>query len=457
MTRILIDMQACQTESRLRGIGRYAFELVHTMAQNPGGHELHLLMNARFPEEARHLEKKFSDLLPLYRIHRFDALDHNHDREPSNRWRKAASALVRESFIDRLEPDLVFCPSFFEGHIDNAVLSIGRLSTIPVAVTLHDLIPLIYRHDYLDRNPDYQEHYLAKVDELRRSAGLITISEASERDGKDYLNLGTKPIVNASEAADPMFRPVSIAEDDRQKLAAKFGIETPFIFYTGGSDHRKNLSRLISAFAQLEGLTGKRLQLVLAGSMPFSTQEYFRGEMQAQSIANDRVLFPGYVSDEDLVKLYNAAELFIFPSLYEGFGLPCLEAMQCGTPVLAANASSLPEVVGTSIALFDPLSVPAMVSAMAHVLVDDGFRQKLRTHGLTQAAKFSWRNTAQTTLSALEDFSAGARATEISGTHEDRLVKAIGAIPASVGKPSRDDLISLSRIIADMARITGAP
>lgn len=454
MTKILIDMQACQTESRLRGMGRYAAELAFAMASAPRGHDIHLLLNGRFPAEAEAVRSRFSAVLPLANIHVFEVPDDSDDRAPQNRWRNAAAALLRESFIDRIAPDIVFCPSFFEGYIDNSVLSIGRLSNIPVAVTLHDLIPLVYARDYLEPNPDFRAHYLAKTDEMRRARGVITISQASFSDAVNRLGIDAERVINASEAADPMFRPLTMTDAQRTATVERYNLRHPFVFYTGGCDHRKNLSRLIAAFAMLRDMTGQPFQLMLAGSMPAPEQNALKVEALAAGMGEDVVLFPGYVSDEDLTALYNLADLFVFPSLYEGFGLPCLEAMQCGTPTLGANASSLPEVIGLHAALFDPLSVPAMATAMAHVLTVERFRKQLREHGLRQAQRFSWGLSAATVLDRLGEW---ARSTPKlppvdEGAHEARFMDALAKIPLWTGAPTTADLAIIATILADMAQ-----
>ncbi|MBP8936860.1 MAG: glycosyltransferase family 4 protein [Agrobacterium sp.] len=455
MTKILIDMQACQTESRLRGMGRYAAELAFAMASTPRGHNVHLLLNGCFPAEAETVQARFSTVMPPGNIHVFEVPDNSDDRAPQNRWRNAAAALLRESFIDRLTPDIVFCPSFFEGYIDNSVLSIGRLSDIPVAVTLHDLIPLVYAQNYLEPNPDFRTHYLTKTDEIRRARGVITISQASFMDAVNRLGIDAGRIVDASEAADPMFRPLSMSQPEKDDIAGRYGLRGPFIFYTGGCDPRKNLSRLIASFAMLRSMTGPPYQLVLAGSMPTPERDTLKGEAAALGMGDDIVLFPGYVNDTDLVRLYNLAELFVFPSLYEGFGLPCLEAMQCGTPVLAANASSLPEVISMPAAMFDPLSVPAMALAMAHVLTDTGFHRRLVAHGLQRARHFSWSRSAAITLDSLAAWAQAGpseRAPANYPDHEAQLAAALARIPPRAGRPSDADLAGVATILAEMAR-----
>lgn len=455
MAKILIDMQACQTESRRRGIGRYAMALVQAMAEQAKEDEIHLLLNSAFPETILPLRHRFSSLVKSHHIHVLDVLSPNEDRVAENRWRKNASALLRETFIEMLAPDIVFCPSFFEGYIDDAVLSINRLSTVPVIVTLHDLIPLIYEDDYLDPNPDFSRHYFEKIEEFKQCAGVLTISNASASEGHEHLGFDPEQIINASEAGDSTFRVLDLSEREKQQLRRRFGIERPFIFYTGGSDPRKNLTRLVGAFAELPAAIRKSHQLVFAGNMPEFERMALQRVARSQGLASDEMIFLGYVCDDDLVKLYNLAQVFAFPSLHEGFGLPCLEAFQCGLPVIGANTSSLPEVIGNPDALFDPWSIDDIRRKLEAVLGDPDFRAELARRGAEQAKRFSWEASARLALTALQKW-AGPTPSPRSWDDvrrrndalEERLIAALSALVPQYGTPSERDLLATAKIIA---------
>jgi len=448
-------MQACQTESRRRGIGRYAMALVQAMAAQAREDEIHLLLNSAFPQTILPLRQAFSSLVDPRHIHVMEVLTPNDDRAPANRWRKNASALLREAFIDMLAPDVVFCPSFFEGFIDDAVLSLNRLSTLPVVATLHDLIPLIYRDDYLAPNPEFARHYLNKIEEFKACAGIITISEASATEGCRYLGIEPAHIVNASEAGDATFRRLELSERDRQRLRRKFGIARPFVFYTGGSDPRKNLPRLVEAFSDLPAPIRKSHQLVFAGSMPELDMVALQKIARTHGLSGDELIFLGYVSDGELVELYNLAQVFAFPSFHEGFGLPCLEAFQCGLPVIGANVSSLPEVIGDPEALFDPWSVEDIRQKLQSVLSDGEFRARLIQRGAEQAQRFSWEKSAQRALTSLKRWarprSPQPEWQQIRRRHdevEDRLITALADLSSSFNYPSKRDLLSAAKIMA---------
>jgi glycosyltransferase involved in cell wall biosynthesis len=381
-----------------------------------------------------------------------ELLDRCEDRSPRLRWRHHASTLIREAYIEMIAPDVVFCPSFFEGYIDSAVLSIGRLSQVPVVTTVHDFIPFVYRSDYLDNAPDFKRHYLAKLEELKKSAGIVTISESSLSEAMAVLGISADMIVNASEAVDSKFRRLDLSAVDSAAMRRRFALEKPFVFYAGGSDPRKNLPRLVEAFARLPVTLRDRHQLVLAGSMPAFDRSALQTEARRWGLPRDALKFLGYVTDEDLIALYNLAELFVFPSLHEGFGLPCLEAFQCGTPVLGSNTSSLPEVIGNVEALFDPLSVDEMAAKIKAVLTDPALRARLTEEGVGQAARFSWERSGSLALAAIRKAAVAPKAPEnwaaICARIErcqERLMAALVNLPLLPARPDEQDLIEVAQ------------
>ncbi len=187
--------------------------------------------------------------------------------------------------------------------------------------------------------------------------------------------------------------------EDEAQLRRKYALPERYLLYLGGFDQRKNLSALLRAFALLVSKQ-PQARLVIAGRLPgrdsplFPDPRRLVGELGLE----ERVIFTGWVAEEDKPALLSGAVAFVFPSLYEGFGLPALEAMACGTPVVASNRSSLPEVVGEGGILVEPTDVEALAEAMETLLVDDVLRAELRPRALAQAARFSWEQTALETL-----------------------------------------------------------
>lgn len=281
---------------------------------------------------------------------------------------------------------------------------------------------------------------------MRRAAIWLSISEYSRREAIDALGLEGDRIINASEAIDGRFQPRLIDHATAKQIREKFNICRSFVLYTGGADERKNLVRLIQAYAGLSASLRAGHQLVLAGKMPKDDVERLGHIAETAGLQADELIFTGYVTDEELVQLYNLCRLYVFPSWHEGFGLPALEAMACGAPVIGADTSSLPEVIGLKEALFDPYDVSAIAAKIAQVLEDDAFRAALRAHGLQQAERFSWDETAKRAIAAWKRLPGRVPADYLdrSMTH-NRLLAALAKPLAHAGKR---DLIAVADCLA---------
>jgi glycosyltransferase involved in cell wall biosynthesis len=281
--------------------------------------------------------------------------------------------------------------------------------TVPTVVTVHDLIPLIlpaYRGSLLVRL--YTRLVAAAA---RKAEAIITVSQASKRDIVCYLHIHPERIHVTYEAAGEAFQPV---EDEacpepsrRAQLAGirqKYDLPKRYFLYLGGFDQRKNLSALLRAFALLANKQ-RQARLVIAGKLPGQDSPLFPDprRLVRELRVEKRVIFTGWMPEEDKPALLSEAVAFVFPSLYEGFGLPAAEALACGTPIIASDRSSLPEVVGEGGVLVEPTSVEALAEAMEMLLVDDALRSELRQRALAQAAKFSWKQTALETLAVYEE------------------------------------------------------
>ncbi|MGI9045674.1 MAG: glycosyltransferase [Burkholderiales bacterium] len=401
--RIVIDLQGAQTTgSRFRGIGRYSLALTQAMARNANTHEIWIALNGLFPDTIEPLRAAFDGLVPQERIVVWRALAPVAEVETANRWRVDVGEKLREAFLASLAPDVVHVTSLFEGFGDNALTSVAALETAPpVAITLYDLIPLVYRDPYLT-NPAIERWYERKLGSLRRSQLWLAISESTRKEGIDWLQLPKDRVVNISTAAHAMFKPVEIRPETAAALRARYRLTRPFVMYTGGIDHRKNIEGLIAAYARLPPYVRGGYQLAIVCSASEAQMEALKRLAAERGLAADDVVLTGFIADADLVMLYNLCLVFVFPSWHEGFGLPALEAMSCGAAVIAANTSSLPEVIGRADALFDPHDEHDMAAKLQAVFSDNDFRQELRRHGLEQSKKFSWDNSARRALRAFE-------------------------------------------------------
>ncbi|PCJ38191.1 MAG: glycosyl transferase family 1 [Cellvibrionales bacterium] len=402
--RIVIDMQGAQTESRFRGIGRYTLSLTKAIVRNRGEHEIILVLNGYFPDTIESIRCEFNDLLPQENIRTWYALGLVRECEPENTWRREAAELIREAFIASLQPDVVHITSMFEGFEDDAVSSIRVFDQkVPVSVSLYDLIPLLNPEHYLKPHPAFEQTYRRKVNYLRQSSLLLAISGYARQEGIDHLGRHTASIVNISTAVEEIFQPLILSPLEKQALWDEFGLTRPFVLYTGGADERKNLPRLIRAYAQLSPELREAHQLVFAGKIPEYSIRQLQQVAKSAGLCSGDLIFTGYITDDKLVKLYNLCKVYLFPSWHEGFGLPALEAMSCGAAVIGANTSSLPEVIGNEDALFDPFSEEAIALKVTKVLTNENFRQSLIESGFNQAKQFSWDRSAKIAISAFEN------------------------------------------------------
>ncbi len=266
-----------------------------------------------------------------------------------------------------------------------------------IVVTIHDLIPLIL--------PAYQGSILVRLytrlvaAAARRATAIITDSHSSKKDITGLLRIPSDRVHVIHLAAKEMFRPVR----DRQRLdmiREKYGLQGEYILYLGGFDQRKNLRTLLAAFALMDDSLRERARLVIAGHLPQENSPFFpdpRPLVEKLGL-QDKVSFVGWVPERDKPALYSGAKLFMFPSLYEGFGLPPLEAMACGTAVITSNRSSLLEIGGEGALLVDPDDVDSLAKAMTSLMEDEERRRELAARGLEQAQRFSWHKTVAETM-----------------------------------------------------------
>lgn len=401
--RIVLDLQGAQTESRYRGIGRYSLAFAQAIARNRGEHEVIVALNGLFPETIPALREAFVDLLPPWAIVVWQAPGPVRACSTANQSQREVAMVMREAFFASLQPDIVHISSLFEGYLDDAVASIGLFdNATPISISFYDLIPLINPQQYLDHNLAFKNHYLGQVEILKKANLLLAISEFARTELIKNIAFDPSQVITVSTATEPIFLPCKISPKDEQALRNKYGIEKLFLLYTGGADERKNLERLLEAFAALPNEILNQYQLVFAGKIHPLRLVQLKQKIGALSLAADQCVFTDYVSNEELVQLYNLCTAFIFPSWHEGFGIPPLEAMRCGVPVIASHATSIPEVVNLPEALFDPFDVPQMTQAIVRVLTDEAYRSRLIAFGLEQAKHFSWDITARCAINAFE-------------------------------------------------------
>jgi glycosyltransferase involved in cell wall biosynthesis len=279
---------------------------------------------------------------------------------------------------------------FHAQHIVPPFLKCKTVTTIP---------DIAYEH-FPEAFPRRQRAWLKRLirDSASRADHIITVSEYSKRDIVTTYGIPEQKITVTYEGAGQEFRPGD-KQKAREEIGRRYGITGEFVLYLGRLQARKNLARVVEAFAKVRRM-GLPYKLVLAGKQD-SLFAPVLARIRDLHMENE-VLLPGFLPAEDVPLFYNAAEVFIYPSLYEGFGLPVVEAMACGCPVITSQGSSLEEVAGDAALLVDPLSDSSIASAMQRVLEDSALRRQLREAGLNRSKLFDFQKTARQTMDVYE-------------------------------------------------------
>jgi glycosyltransferase involved in cell wall biosynthesis len=234
---------------------------------------------------------------------------------------------------------------------------------------------------------------------LQRADAIIAVSEHTRRDVTRLMGIPADRMTVIHGGVDQAFRPIE-ARAELERVRAEYDLPLRFVLFFGTLEPRKNLVTLLEAYAALLQEDPALAPLVVAGRKGWRYQESLR-RIRDRGLT-ERVVLTDWVRDEDVPALLNLAQVLVFPSRYEGFGLPPLEAMACGTPVISSNAASLPEVVGDAGVLVEPLDAAALAAALRRVLQDEALRRELRAKGLRQASRFTWERAARETLAVYE-------------------------------------------------------
>jgi len=343
--RIGIDCRALHNTSRYLGIGMYTLNFVQALSQANGHHQLIPFGGNSFLRQRR-----------KYRMDLCHVLE--------------------------------FLPPFPE---------VGR-----AVVTVYDLIPLIFPKIYLRwRSVRTRWNLRSYFRFLKKVRQIIAISHHTKADLTRLLEIPEERIRVIYPGVSSVFRPC----DNRQTLPsvlARYGIQPPFVLYVGSCDYRKNIPGLMRAFARFRVGKFREFRLVLAGYLTKANRKALQQQGAALGLGHSLHLL-GYVPLEDLVALYNAAMMLVFPSFYEGFGFPVLEAMACGTPVIASSTASLPEVTDGSALLVNPYDNDSVVDGMQQMAGDRSLRETLVQKGLVRAQQFTWARAAQETFALYEE------------------------------------------------------
>lgn len=311
-----------------------------------------------------------------------------------NRFFDLSSRLFRWPRLD----EFIKADVFFSPHFNILALNEPKKRVI----TFHDL-SFIHHPDFYSRRQQFWhwlQHYRRQVGEC---GGIIAVSDFTKSDLIDYFSFPADRIKRIYSGINPVYRKLEKNDMGLADFRKRRGLAKPFVLYLGSLEARKNINLIIKAFNFIkQDKNLKLLRLILAGSPGWGSETIFE-EADASPYRKD-ILFAGSVSDTEALYFYNSAEVFIYPSFFEGFGFPPLEAQSCGIPVVASDRSSLPEILGSSAVLINPWRVDDLVLAIKSVILDSGSRNKLIQAGFENIKRFSWKKSSLETLKFLRSF-----------------------------------------------------
>ncbi len=370
--RIGLDCRGLTNINRFRGIGHYTGHLVEELLRADSDYEFVLFGGEPADEGA------------------------GTDLPEGTTWRRLPR-VPRASYLSLLAEHVALARAIRAERVDLFHAMDHNMTPFydgRTLVTVHDLIPLILRGPYL--GPTARLWQAAHRHAARQAEQVVTVSECSRDDVVRLWGIEPERIRVVYEGVEDSFQPADPAEI--AQTLARHGIAEPYLLYLGGFDPRKNLSNMFLGFKRCAA--ARDCRLVLAGDYR-GFESRIMEEIAEMGLAG-RVTLTGFAEREDLPALYSGARGFLFLSLYEGFGLPVIEAMACGTPVVGANASCVPEIAGGAARLVDPLEPDEIAGAIAEVLEEDGKRVELIERGRRRAATFRWERTAAETLEIYE-------------------------------------------------------
>jgi len=372
--KIRIGIDISRTIEEAMGVGYYAKNLVHALAKVDSEND-YLLYGIFYDCYPRGWKRAAIPKSHNFRLHQKNSL----------------SWLVRKRWENggRYKEKLL-------GGIDilhSTAYTMPPVSKTKVVVTIHDLSCFVYPQYHTEANYQFVTRNVHQA--ARRASFIIADSENTKREIMRFLHVPEEKIEVIYLAAEEGFDEKRSAESIAQ-IRNKYRIEKPYFFAVGSIEPRKNLASALIAFKALVEIRKIDYQFVIAGGKGWENESFY--QLLKKLKIDDYLVFAGYIPEEDLPALYQGAEVFVYPSFYEGFGLPVLEAMSSGTPVVTSNTSSLPEVAGDAALLVNPAEIFDLYEAMEALVTSPSLREELRGKGLEQSKKFTWEKTACQTL-----------------------------------------------------------
>lgn len=393
--RIVLDMQGAQTTgSRHRGIGRYSMSLAAALARAGGCKiDLRIALNSAFSEAAHEIIDTLSPDLPRSAFSFYTVPAGTYPPPVQGDPIQSVAAQVARLHYASLEPHCVIISSLFEGYGAGDLCPFGiNLPGVVSCAVLYDLIPLILRERFPD--PSYLAFYERQLNVLKHTDCLLSISESSKRDAVRVLGLDEERVTNIGAAVSSTFH--ELERGPRPDI----GTKKEYMLFSGGIDPNKNLALAVEAFARLPDEIRRKHDLVHVGVLAMEARNSLLATARRRGVRD--IVFLGHVSDRRLIDVLDHARVFLFPSIYEGFGLPVLEAMTRGTPVLASKRSSLPEIVAREDYLFDPDDPDDLAQRLERLLTNPELRADSARYCRERADYFSWDAVGGAALAAVE-------------------------------------------------------
>jgi glycosyltransferase involved in cell wall biosynthesis len=374
--KIGIDLLPLQSDPKRRGISNYTYNLIIELLQLDRNHQF-IFFNAN-DVNVEFIKK------------------HSHD-----------ALIIKGKITPKLSEnlDLFIFTSFFD--FEKKIVDPSSLKC-KVAIIVYDIIPIVLWENYVDFFPRKLKYeYFRRIALIRECDKILTISQAVKKDLIEILEIPENSI-------DVIYAGIdlnnNIPDNESQKFATskeKYHIKNKYIFSVPSMDIRKNNFGLIEAYGLLSSSIKNEFQLVISNELTADYEKKLRDHARKLKISDDELIFTNYVSDSELALLYKNSSLFVFPSFYEGFGLPVLEAMHYGIPVITSNLSSLPEVVEDAGVLINPYNPEDIANEMTKILINTDLQAELSEKGKVQSEKFSWTYTAQLALNSFEAYNSG--------------------------------------------------
>lgn len=373
-----IGIAAWDMDEKKTGVGNYVLHLMENMIKVGKPEDLYVI---HYKETDNHIFRKVHDIVPPRRLLKVPKLIRNVCIVPGMLYK-----------VDQQNLDILhIC---HHHPIINTPFFLNKKSK--KILTVHDLTPLFFPETHTKKFVLVWNTTLKLI--RKKIDQVIADSVSTKNDCIKYLHIPEEKIKVIYLGVDKIYHPIDNKSEIRGELERKYNIDSPFILYVGTLEPRKNIPALFKAFSKLR----KRMdyKLVIVGMKGWKYKRIFKTIKELQ--LEKHIIFTGYVSEEDIVKFYNIAEVFVYPSIYEGFGLPPLEAMACGCPVITSNTSSLPEVVGDAGILVDPNDIEGLSDKIYEVLSNEDLRNELSEKGPERAKMFSWQKTAKQTWEIYE-------------------------------------------------------